>query len=240
MQSILGSLKTRAIASLFAVSTVFAAAPAMAASPLETTLEDFEAGTTSGASPVDPSNSPSAGASNSVLSNVTEAGSQRLRLQDADGTYNGAVITIPNAIPMAGYYLITADVKVDNSTGAINSFGMAAVAGGTVTAEVLDTNAGYVMNLSGSGDAAKGYQTIGAQIQVPEGGTFPRDMTLYFSSDVSSFPTGAAADGDFNRVHRASATDAWTACGSPLAMAIQILTSLRTFSSRPSRTTLTS
>jgi uncharacterized lipoprotein YddW (UPF0748 family) len=170
-------------------------------------LEDFDSGSIGAAEAVDLSNSPAGGASNSVISNLSDDGSPRLRISDPDGGTNGARLTFSGAIPGPGYYLVTADVKVDNSTGAIGSYGMAAVAGSGGTTKISDANAGYVMNLTGSGDAALGYQTIGAAINVPSGGVFPQDLVLYFGTDVSGNDFNApAADGDFDGAHRGAST----------------------------------
>jgi len=189
------------------------ASGAFAQNPLHSTLLDFEDGNVGGAVPADLTNSSSGGATNSSLTNVVEEGSKRLQLTDPDGTYNGAVITIPNAITQAGYYLITADVKVDNP-GGIRTFGMGVVAGGPVTTRISDVNAGYVMNLTGTGDGSKGYQTIGAAITVPAGGSFPQDLTLYFGSDISGNTfNGSAFDGNYSGAHRFGTTT-WAAATS--------------------------
>jgi uncharacterized lipoprotein YddW (UPF0748 family) len=186
-------------------------AACLAANPLVTVLEDFESGTTRGATPVDQYNSSSGGASNTTIANVLESGSRRLRLTDDDGSYNGCYIVFSGAIPQPGYYLITADVKVDNASAAIGSFGMAVAVGGPSTAKISDVNAGYVMNLTGSGDAVLGYQTIGAALNVPNSGSFPKDLIIYFSTDPSGNSyNGPAADGNFNGTHRA-ATTTWPA-----------------------------
>lgn len=190
---------------------VAAAGPVWAANPLVTVLEDFESGTTHGATPVDQYNSSAGGASNTQIANVVESGSRRLRLTDDDGSYNGCYLVFSGAIPQAGYYLITADVKVDNASAPIASFGMAVAVGGPSTAKISDVNAGYVMNLSGSGDASLGYQTIGAAINVPNSGSFPKDLIIYFSTDPSGNNYNApAADGNFAGIHR-SANSTWPA-----------------------------
>lgn len=197
----------------FVITSLIAAAASAAfcTHPLKELLEDFDTGGTAAAEAVDLSNSPAGGASNSVIDNFTDGTSPKLRLQDPDGGYNGAKVTFPGGIPAPGYYLVTAEVKVDNSTAAVPTYGMAAVAGNSTTAKLADANASYVMNLTGSGDDALGYQTIGAAIDVPAGGTFPQDLTLYFSTDVSGNDYNApASDGDFRNGHRSNAT-AWTA-----------------------------
>ncbi|MGC8742115.1 MAG: fibronectin type III domain-containing protein [Candidatus Sumerlaeaceae bacterium] len=183
------------------------ASAAFAGNPLVTVLEDFESGTTHNATPVDQYNSSAGGASNSVVANVLESGSRRLKLTDSDGTYNGCYIVFSGAIPQAGYYLITADVKVDNASAPIGTFGLAVAVGGPSTAKISDVNAGYVMNLAGTGDAAKGYQTIGAALNVANSGTFPKDLIVYFSTDPSGNSYNApAADGNFSGTHRGGAT----------------------------------
>jgi uncharacterized lipoprotein YddW (UPF0748 family) len=192
---------------------------AAGANPLVTVLEDFESGGTHNAAAVNQTNSPSGGASNTAIANVAEGGSRRLCLTDADGGYNGCCIVFSGAIPQAGYYLITADVKVDNAGTAINSFGMAVAAGGLRTTKISDVNAGYVMNLSGTGDAALGYQTIGAALEVPASGSFPKDLVVYFSTDPSGNSYNApSADGDFTSRHRS--TSATWAAGSSDAVYI--------------------
>ena len=65
-------------------------------------LEDFEGGGTHSATAVTTVNSSAASNSNSAIANVTDAGSARLRLTDADAGTNGCVITFMNAIPVAG------------------------------------------------------------------------------------------------------------------------------------------
>ena len=181
-----------------------------AANPLHSTLADFESGSTQGAVSVTAANSASTGNANSTLVNVTDAGSKRLRITDDDGVYNGAAITFSNAITGPGYYLITADVKVDNP-GGMGSFGMAVREGGAVAGKIMDENAGYVMNLSGTGDAALGYQTIGAALEVAAGGSFPRAVTVYFSTDPSGNNyTASAYEGNFSGNHRAGTTT-WAA-----------------------------
>lgn len=178
--------------------------------PVTTVLENFDAGGTHGASAVTAANSSSSGASNSVFSNVVDAGSNRLKMIDSDGTYNGGYITFTGAIPQAGYYLFTADVKVDDPSP-ISTFGMGVVAGGPTTAKITDLNAGYVMNLAGTGDVALGYQTIGASINIPAGGTFPRDLTMYFGTDPSGNGYNASSfDGNYNGGHRNGAAT-WAA-----------------------------
>jgi uncharacterized lipoprotein YddW (UPF0748 family) len=198
-------LQSSATALLFSMT-----AWAFAQTPTTTILEDFEGGGTHAAAPVTATNSSSGGASNSLFSNVLESGSKRLKMTDADGSYNGGYVTLSGAIPQAGYYLFTADVKVDDPSP-ISTFGMAIAAGAPTAAKVSDLNAGYVMNLAGTGDAALGYQTIGASINVPAGGTFPRDLTIYFGTDPSGNGYNASAyDGNYNGGHRNGAAT-WAA-----------------------------
>ncbi|HMZ52652.1 MAG TPA: hypothetical protein PK988_10330, partial [Candidatus Sumerlaeota bacterium] len=191
-----------------ALAVTMALLGAHSASALVTTtvLRDFEDGSVGGAVAATTANSSTGGATNSVATNVAESGSLRLRMTDPDGTYNGLVMTIANAFAEPGYYLITADVKVNNSASIIDSFGMAGVVGGPTTAKISDVNAGYVMNLpqNTTTAAALGYQTIGCAVQVPAGGSFPKSLTLYFGTDPSrgnyaSLPTN---DGNFNGGHR--------------------------------------
>lgn len=213
MPNLVGSLKTRSLASLMTAALAVSAMPIYAASPLEILLEDYESpGSADSAAAVHSGNSAATGPSNTVIEVVENDGSNRLRITDADGTFNGAVQTFPGAIPGPGYYLITADIKVDNSAShPIGTFGMAAVVGGPTTSKISDLNAGYVMNLTGAGDAALGYQTVGAAINVPAGGSFPQDLTLYFSTDPSGNDfNGATWDGNFSGTHRGGLT-AWPA-----------------------------
>lgn len=172
-------------------------------------LEDFESGATHGATAVTLANSSTYANSNTVATNVSESGSKRLRLMDADGGANGCVIVFTDTLTTAGNYIVTADVKVNNSSAVIGSFGMAAVAGQPSPVKVSDTNAGYVMNLSGSGDAALGYQTIGAALNVKDG-VFPRALTLYFSTNPSGNDYNAPTDGVFRYTHRTT-TATWAA-----------------------------
>lgn len=142
----------------------------------------------------------------SAVTVAAEGGSNRLKITDAGGFRNGVVLTIPAAFSEPGFYLITADVKVDSTAaGPIYTYGMAAKVGAADSAKVLDGNAGYVLNLpqNPTNGAALGYQTIGAGIPVPAGGTFPKDLTLYFSTDPSGKP-GVANSGDFTGSHRGS------------------------------------
>lgn len=171
-------------------------------------LTDFESG-----SPlpvrggVTASNSPATGNSDTLTAVVSESGSQRLLITDSNGGVNGAYMTFTTAFSEPGFYLITADIKVQNSVGSpINTYGMAARVGGTATSKINDVNAGYVLNLSDypTNAATLGYQTIGAGIDVPAGGTFPKQLTLYFSTDPSSAPTHTGR-GDFSGSHRGSA-----------------------------------
>jgi uncharacterized lipoprotein YddW (UPF0748 family) len=189
------------------------------ASPVQTVaLQDFEAGAP-GVAAVTSSNSSAAGASGSQFSVVAEGGSQRLRMTDPDGSRNGILIHLPGAILEPGYFLITADIKVNNSSTAIRTFGMAAKVGAPGTARVLDPNAGYVLNLADhpTNAAALGYQTIGAAIQVAAGGTFPQDLTLYFSTDPSGSPNDS--HGDFTGSHRGTAAS-WATSGNTSAVYI--------------------
>lgn len=178
-----------------------------AATPVTSTLiEDFESGGLGNAVSVTTLNSAAGGSANTAISNTVESGSKRLRLTDSDGGYNGCVLTFPNAITAAGNYIVTAEVKVDNSSAAISSFGMGVALGSPSTAKVSDTHGGYVMNLTGSGDAALGYQTIGASLNVT-GSVFPQNLTIYFGTN----PTGnnysaPAADGTFRFGHRTNAS----------------------------------
>jgi len=178
---------------------------AMAASPVQTvTLQDFETGTPTVAE-VDTSNSSASGRSYSTSAVVTESGSRRLKMADPGGGVNGIVLSLPNAFTEPGFYLITADIKVDSTNaGPISTFGMAAKLGNPGTAKVLDGNAGYLLNLDShhTAGAVLGYQTVGAAIKVPAGGTFPQTLTLYFSTDPSGSPTDA--HGDFSAAHRGS------------------------------------
>ncbi|MEO8377418.1 MAG: family 10 glycosylhydrolase, partial [Candidatus Sumerlaeota bacterium] len=175
-----------------------------------TVLEDFEDGSVGGAVAATTANSSTGGATNSVATNIFESGSLRLRMTDPDGTYNGLVLTLPGVFTEAGNYLITADVKVDNSASIIDSFGFAGIVGAPATAKVSDVNAGYVMNLpqNTTTGAALGYQTICCAVQVPAGGSFPKDLTLYFGTDPSrgNFASLPANDGNFSGGHRSLAT----------------------------------
>ncbi|MGI8908484.1 MAG: family 10 glycosylhydrolase [Candidatus Sumerlaeaceae bacterium] len=183
---------------------------ALGQTPVTTVLENFEGGGTHAASAVTATNSSSGGASNSTFANVTEGGSKRLKMTDVDGTYNGGYMVFTGAIPQAGYYLFTGDVKVDNPSS-LSTFGVAIAPGAPSSAKVSDLNAGYVMNLAGTGDAALGYQTIGAAINVPAGGTFPRDLIFYFGTDPSGNGYNASAyDGNYNGGHR-NGTATWAA-----------------------------
>lgn len=155
-----------------------------------------------------------------ALSNVTEGSSKRLRIDNADGGANGCVITIPNILPSAGNWLVTADIKVvstaTGASGGIDSFGMAVKTGGTSTAKIPDMNAGYVMNLSANATnaASLGYQTIAAAVQKNTAGT--DSLTIYFSTDPSyTDDSGLLAgdtklpttDGNHRGTHRVSAQD---------------------------------
>lgn len=183
---------------------------ALADGPITALIENFESGT-GGATAVTTANSPASVNSNSVISYDVESASGRLKISDPDGGSNGAVLTLAGAIPAPGYYLFTADVKVDSASAPIHSYGMGVKTGAAGTAKVSDVNAGYVMNLTGSGDAALGYQTIGAAVNVPAGGSFPQDAVLYFSTDVSGNSYNApVADGDFSGRHRTN-TATWAA-----------------------------
>ncbi|MCX7719452.1 MAG: fibronectin type III domain-containing protein, partial [Candidatus Sumerlaeaceae bacterium] len=184
---------------------------AQTGNPLQRMLENFEGGGTAGVAAVTTANSSSGGASNSTFANVSEGGSRRLQMTDADGTFNGGVITFSGAITQPGYYLVTADVKVDNASAAIKTFGMGLKLGAPNTAKISDVNAGYVLNLSGTGDAAKGYQTIGAAIVVPPGTSLPAALSVYFGTDPSGNNYNASSfDGNFNGDHRLG-TASWAA-----------------------------
>ncbi|MCC6547294.1 family 10 glycosylhydrolase [Candidatus Sumerlaeota bacterium] len=176
-------------------------------------LQNFEDGSVGGAIAATTGNSSTGGATNSIATNVDETGSLRLRMTDPDGSYNGLVMTMTGVFSEPGNYIITADVKVNNSASIIDSFGMAGVVGGPTTTKVSDVNAGYVMNLpqNTTTAAALGYQTIGCAVQVPAGGTFPKNLTLYFGTDPSrgNFASLPANDGNFNGGHRSLATT-WT------------------------------
>ncbi len=181
--------------------------PALAsAGPVENVvLADFETATPTVAN-VSASNSSAAADSFSAHAFEVEDGSRRLKMSDPGGFRNGIVVTIPGAFTEPGFYLITSDMKVASTTaGPINTFGMAAKVGPPTTARVDDANAGYVLNLPDvpTNGASLGYQTIGAGIEVPAGGTFPKDLTLYFSTDPSGAPGDAHAD--FTDSHRGSA-----------------------------------
>lgn len=194
----------RLSAALFAI--LLPATFALAA-PVETvTLENFE-----GAAPtvanISATNSSGGADSYSSFAVTSESGSKRLQMQDTGGLRNGIVMTLPGAITQAGYFLVTADIKVANSVaGPIRTFGMAAKIGSPTTAKVLDGNAGYVLNLDSypTNAATLGYQTIGAAIQVPTGLSFPQNLTLYFSTDPSGSP--ADAHGGFTGSHRGTAS----------------------------------
>ena len=195
----------------------FLTAPGWAVNPLELLVEDFEDGSVGGGVAVTTGNSSAGGNSNSALSNVTDASSKRLKIADADGGYNGAVLPFAGVIPSAGSYLITAEIKVDNPTNPIGALGIAVSVGDITTAKISDVNAGYVMNLAGTGDGAKGYQTIGAAIKVPSGGTFPKALNVYFSTNPSGNSyNGLATDGTFQLSHRLSA-GGWTASSTSAA-----------------------
>ncbi len=194
-------------------SILFALLPAglLAASPVDTVvLSDFE-----GALPTiaraTGANSSASGDSSSAFSVASEGGSQRLQMTDPGGNVNGVVVTIPNAFSEAGFYMVTSDVKVNNTAaGPIATFGMAAKVGSPSNARVSDVNAGYILNLPDrpTNAATFGYQTIGAGVQVSAGGTFPKDLTLYFSTDPSTDPIGTPGEphADFAGPHRGSAS----------------------------------
>jgi uncharacterized lipoprotein YddW (UPF0748 family) len=188
--------------------------------PVTTTvLRDFEDNTVGGFSSITTANSAASSNANDTLSNVTDAGSRRLRLDNAAPlNVNGSVATITGAIPGPGNWLITADIKVVNNnispqTNSIDSYGMAVKLGSASTAKVPDANAGFVMNLfeNISGSAALGYQTVGARITAPAIGSYPQDLTVYLSTDpartvvTSGTPTN---DGNFNGTHRIT-SDNW-------------------------------
>ena len=202
------SFSLRSLASLAGGMAILASTAV--ATPPTVLLQDFEAGD-GGAVAVNATNSPAGQASNSTVSRSVDSGSNVLTITDADGGTNGAVINVPNGIPGPGYYLFTAQVKVDNASSPINTYGMGVSVGGPSTTKISDVNAGYDMNLSGSGDAALGYQTLGAAVNVPSGGTFPQDVAIYFSTNVSGNDYNApASDGSFANAHRSNGT-AWAA-----------------------------
>lgn len=191
----------------------FLSLPGFCVNPLEVLLEDFEDGGLGGGIAVTTTNSSAGGDSNSTLANVSDGGSLRLQIQDADGGYNGAVISLAGAIPAEGFYLITVDIKVDNPSDAIGCLGLAVKEGAPATSLISDTSAGYVMNLSGTGDGAKGYQTIGVALR-SEGGTYPEDLTIYCSTNPSGNSyNGLATDGSFQLSHRLS-DGGWAASSS--------------------------
>lgn len=181
--------------------TCLASAPAQVQNVL---LQDFES-TTGGFVRVNTTNSPAtAGDSFTTVARTSEGGSFRLHLTDG-GFTNGVVATFSGAIPSAGHYLVTADIKVDSTpTAPISTYGMAVNAGGQVVtpAKISDMNAGYVMNLRGNSTngAALGYQTIAASVQASSAG----DLTVYFSTDPSrgSYSSLPSSDGDFSNAHR--------------------------------------
>lgn len=179
------------------------------AGPVQTVvLQDFE-GAAPVVSDVNQTNSASPGVGYSTHAIVAEMGSKRLRMQDTGGFRNGLVVTIPDAIPEPGNFLITADIKVDSTpAGPIRTFGMGAKVGMPTTSKILDVNAGYVLNLDSypTNGAALGYQTVGAAVQAEPGGTFPKALSLYFSTNVSGSPTDTR--GNFTGSHRGTA-DSW-------------------------------
>jgi len=205
------------------VCGVGATAPAQVTT---TVLRNFEDNTVGGATNLTNANSSISvvAADNSVaVSNVSEGGSRRLRLDNPDAASvptNGCVLTIPNAISGPGNWLVTAEVKVVNATtggtNMIDSFGMAVRAGGTTTAKIPDSNAGYVMNLYDNAATAAnlGYQTIGGAVQNTGAGS--SDLTIYFGTDPSKsddlgVPSGERLptnDGNNNGRHR-SAINSW-------------------------------
>jgi uncharacterized lipoprotein YddW (UPF0748 family) len=204
---------------VLSLSSFASLAMAQSLGPVTTTvLRDFEDNLTTGFAAVTNSNSAAANASNTGISNVSETGSRRLRLDNASPlTINGAVVTLPNAIPGPGNWLITADIKVVNTntspqTNAIDSFGMATKLGAPSTAKIPDANAGFVMNLfeNFANSTSLGYQTVGARVQAPSSLSYPQDLTLYFSTDPSGGTTSATTsfDGNFNGTHRVT-TNNW-------------------------------
>jgi len=177
------------------------ALPVQANFPL-TVLEDFEGGGIAGAVSVSNLNSPAAAAASTIVANIIESGSRRLRITDG-GFTNGATLTIGSALPSAGHYLVLADIKVVNSVAQpLGSFGMAVRQGGTSTAVISDVNAGYVMNLPDYTTTAStlGYQTVAASLQATSAG----DLTLYFSTDPSRANDAniTTNDGNFSATHR--------------------------------------
>ena len=173
-------------------------------------LADFTSGGPTGTA-VSDTNSPARGASSSVRTVTSYEGSNRLQMTDG-GYVNGFYITFSGALQSEGNYLVTARVKVVNSSSApISSFGLAVKSGAASTSKISDVNAGYVMNLAthSTDGATLGWQTIGAAVQAS--GTFPQDLTVYFSTDPSrgnhsSVPT---TDGDFENAHRDSSALLW-------------------------------
>lgn len=181
-------------------------------SPVRTTvLRDFENGATAltGIQALTPQNSAAQANSNTGFSLVTDSGSTRLKLTNPDRAQNGILIHFPDALTEAGNWVVTADVKVVNSTAVpIESFGMALRAGGPSTAVLSDANAGYVMNLYDyrTNAASLGFQTIAAAVQT----NGPSGLTVYFSTDPSrgSASDSYASDGNHNGAHRTGA-DCW-------------------------------
>ncbi|MBX7245903.1 MAG: family 10 glycosylhydrolase [Candidatus Sumerlaeaceae bacterium] len=212
---IMGLITSKLAARVGGIGVAFAVHFVLGAAPLRggvasTLLEDFESGGTHSAAAVTTANSAASSGSNSSVANVADAGSKRLRLTDSDGGTNGCVLTFTNVLTAPGNYLFTAEVKVDNASTPIGSFGMGLVLGAPAVAEARDPNGGYVMNLSGSGDAVLGYQTIGAAIRITTE-TLPQSVSLYFSTNPTGNDYSApSTDGRFRNNHR-TATSTWAA-----------------------------
>jgi len=194
-------MRFRRIAVAVAMTAIAATASANVPS---TVLADFQDGTTQSFAAINAANSPSPTTSFTTTANTSDGGSLRLRITDG-GFGNGVYKTFAGALPSAGHYVVTADIKVNNASAPIGSFGMALVQGGTTTTEIPDTNAGYVMNLPDNTTtaAALGYQTIVASIRATAAG----DLTVYFSTDPSGGTNAPTADGNFAEQHRTGTTN---------------------------------
>lgn len=178
-------------------------------------IADFDSTGSPSYSAVTATNSPAGNSSFSAATVVSDPaiapteGPNVLRMTDPGGLRNGILVEIPNAIPAAGHYVITADIKVNSTaTAPISTFGMGLKLGGPNSTPIDDINAAYIPNLpqNPTNGSALGYQTIGASIRATSG-PFPRSVTLYFSTDVSVGPF-KSADGDFTGPHRGSGS-AW-------------------------------
>ena len=182
-----------------------------AADVSNTLLANFESGVPAGTAALTTANSAASANSGSGFSVVSDAGSNRLKVTNPDGGTNGILIPFTAVIPSAGNYLVTAEIKVVNSAAnPIESFGIGLAEGGATTAKISDANAGYVMNLyeNRTTAAALGYQTVGAALEFSGAGSFPRNITVYLSTDPSrgSDSTLPANDGNHNGGHRTLAT----------------------------------